>query len=80
MKASCGVSVSNARGTVSFDSYRNVVRDVFIRRVEGKYGHLVNVVERLYDKASQFWTYKPVEFSKNPAYSRDYPPARNLET
>jgi len=25
---------------------------------------------------SQFWTYKPEEFLKTPAYSRDYPPAR----
>ena len=28
---------------------------------------------------SQFWTYKQDEFLKNPVYSRDYPPAKNLE-
>ncbi len=28
--------------------------------------------------SSQFWTYKQDEFLKNPVYSRDYPPARNL--
>jgi branched-chain amino acid transport system substrate-binding protein len=28
---------------------------------------------------SQFWTYKPEEFLKNPVYSRDFPPAKNLE-
>jgi branched-chain amino acid transport system substrate-binding protein len=28
---------------------------------------------------SQFWTYNKDEFLKNPVYSRDYPPARNLE-
>jgi len=25
---------------------------------------------------SQFWTYKPEEFLKLPAYGRDYPPAK----
>jgi branched-chain amino acid transport system substrate-binding protein len=29
---------------------------------------------------SQFWTYKPEEFLKNPVYSRDFPPAKNLES
>jgi branched-chain amino acid transport system substrate-binding protein len=29
---------------------------------------------------SQFWTYKPEEFLKNPVYSRDWPPAKNLES
>ena len=28
---------------------------------------------------SQFWTYKPEEFLKQPVYSRDFPPAKNLE-
>jgi branched-chain amino acid transport system substrate-binding protein len=28
---------------------------------------------------SQFWTYNPQEFLKNPVYSRDYPPAKYLE-
>ena len=79
MKALRGVSAGTARGPVSFDSYGNVVGDVFIRRVERKDGRLVNVVERVYDKVSQFWTYKPEEFLKNPVYSRDFPPARNLE-
>jgi branched-chain amino acid transport system substrate-binding protein len=29
---------------------------------------------------SQFWTYKPEDFLKNPVYSRDWPPAKNLES
>ena len=32
-----------------------------------------------YPNVSQFWTYKPEEFLKNPVYSRDFPPAKNLE-
>jgi branched-chain amino acid transport system substrate-binding protein len=80
MKALRGVKTSTVRGPVSFDSYGNVVGDVFIRRVERKDGRLVNVVERTYPNVSQFWTYKPEEFLKNPVYSRDYPPAKNLES
>jgi branched-chain amino acid transport system substrate-binding protein len=36
-------------------------------------------VIKTYPDVSQFWTYKQDEFLKNPVYSRDYPPARNLE-
>ena len=80
IKALRAVKVATARGPVSFDTYGNVVGDVFIRRVERKEGRLVNVVERVFENVSQFWTYKPEEFLKNPVYSRDYPPARNLES
>jgi branched-chain amino acid transport system substrate-binding protein len=29
---------------------------------------------------SQFWKYDPKAFLANPVYSRDYPPARNIES
>ena len=48
--------------------------------VERKEGRLVNSVIHTYPNVSQFWTYKPEEFLKNPVYSRDYPPAKNLES
>ena len=80
MKALKAVKASTARGPVSFDSYGNVVGDVFIRRVERKDGRLVNVVDKTYPNVSQFWTYKPEDFLKNPVYSRDWPPAKNLES
>jgi branched-chain amino acid transport system substrate-binding protein len=28
---------------------------------------------------SQFWRYPPKEFLEHPVYSRDWPPAKNLE-
>lgn len=80
VKAMRSVKTFSARGPVAFDSYGNVVGDVFIRRVERKEGRLVNTVQYTYPNVSQFWTYKPEEFLKNPVYSRDYPPARNLES
>ena len=41
----------------------------------------INAAEPIhtYRDVSQFWTYKPEEFLKNPVYSRNWPPAKNLE-
>ncbi|MET0681484.1 MAG: ABC transporter substrate-binding protein [Burkholderiales bacterium] len=68
------------RGPVRFDDYGNVVGNVYIRRVERKDGRLVNSVIFTYPAVSQFWTYDPKAFLANPVYSRDYPPAKNLES
>ncbi|MBW8267978.1 ABC transporter substrate-binding protein [Caldovatus aquaticus] len=67
------------RGPVRFDQYGNVVGNVYIRRVERKGGRLVNTVIKTYADVSQFWTYDPQEFLRNPVYSRNWPPARHLE-
>jgi branched-chain amino acid transport system substrate-binding protein len=53
--------------------------DIYIRKVEKKDGKLSNVVIKTYPSVSQFWTYKTKDFLSNPVYSRDYPPATNLE-
>jgi branched-chain amino acid transport system substrate-binding protein len=71
--------VQTARGPVKFDEYGNVVGDVYIRRVVRKDGRLVNAVEKTYPGVSQFWKYNPKDFLANPVYSRDWPPAKNLE-
>jgi len=67
------------RGSVRFDKYGNVVGDVFIRRCERKGGQLINTVIKTYPNVSQFWTYDEKEFLAQPVYSRDFPPAKNLE-
>ena len=72
--------ILSARGPVKFDSYGNVVGDVYIRRVERKDGRLVNSVIKTYPNVSQFWTYDPKAFLASPVYSRDWPPAKNLES
>ena len=79
MKALRALKVNTCRGPVSFDKYGNVVGNVYIRKVERKEGRLVNSVIYTYPNVSQFWKYKPEEFLKNPVYSRDWPPAKNLE-
>jgi branched-chain amino acid transport system substrate-binding protein len=67
------------RGAVKFDQYGNVVGEVFIRRCDKKDGQLVNTVIKTYQNVSQFWSYNEREFLANPVYTRDYPPAKNLE-
>jgi branched-chain amino acid transport system substrate-binding protein len=79
MKALRATKVETCRGPVSFDAYGNVVGNVYIRKVERKEGRLVNSVLHTYPNVSQFWTYKAEDFLKNPVYSRDFPPAKNLE-
>jgi branched-chain amino acid transport system substrate-binding protein len=64
---------------VKFDEYGNVVGNVYIRKVTRKDGRLVNSVIKTYPNVSQFWTYDPKEFLAQPVYSRDNPPAKNLE-
>ena len=80
MKALRGIKVNTTRGPVSFDQYGNVVGNVYIRKVERKEGRLVNRVIHTYPNVSQFWTYDPKEFLSFPVYSRDWPPAKNLES
>src|SRR3954465_9191615 len=80
MKAVRSIKVDTCRGPVRFDQYGNVVGNVYIRKVARKEGRLVNSVIHTYPNVSQFWTYNPVEFLKNPVYSRDWPPAKNLES
>ncbi len=79
MKAVRSGKFDTCRGPVQFDQYGNVVGNVYIRKVARKDGRLVNTVIHTYPNVSQFWHYKPEEFLKNPVYSRDFPPAKNLE-
>jgi branched-chain amino acid transport system substrate-binding protein len=72
-------NVDTVRGVVKLDEFGNAVGDVYIRKVTRKDGRLVNSVIKTYPNVSQFWTYDKTAFLKNPVYSRDYPPAKNLE-
>src|SRR3954471_18499944 len=80
MKTVRSIKVDTCRGPVQFDQYGNVVGNIYIRKVERKDGRLVNRVIHTYPNVSQFWTYNPEAFLKNPVYSRDFPPAKNLES
>jgi branched-chain amino acid transport system substrate-binding protein len=64
------------RGPMRFDDYGNPIMNIYVRKVERVNGRLQNTVIHTFPMVSQFWTYKPVEFLKNPVYSRDYPPCK----
>ena len=67
------------RGPLHFDSLGNAVGPIYIRKVEKKDGRYQNTVVKTYPDVSQFWTYPQDAFLKEPVYSRDWPPAKNLE-
>ncbi|MEJ8839957.1 ABC transporter substrate-binding protein [Ramlibacter sp. AN1133] len=74
------VEVANdPRGTIKLDALGNPLMDVYIRKVERKDGRLVNTVVKTYPGVSQFWKYDTKDFLANPVYSRDWPPAKNIE-
>jgi branched-chain amino acid transport system substrate-binding protein len=74
------VQITNdPRGKITLDALGNPIMDIYIRKVERKNGKLVNSVVKTYPQVSQFWTYKQADFLAAPVYSRDYPPAKNLE-
>ena len=79
MKALRTGTFDTVRGPVKFDEYGNVVGNVYIRKVSRTDGRLVNTVIKTYPDVSQFWTYDHKAFLANPVYSRDWPPAKNLE-
>ncbi|HEV2008079.1 MAG TPA: ABC transporter substrate-binding protein [Burkholderiales bacterium] len=80
MKALRAVRVTNdPRGELRLDEYGNPVQSIYIRKVERKGAKLVNTVLKVYPGVSQFWSYDPKQFLASPVYTRDYPPAKNLE-
>lgn len=64
------------RGPIWFDDYGNPVQNVYVRKVERVSGRLQNTVIHTFEKVSQFWTYKPEEYLKNPVYDRNFPPCK----
>ena len=69
-------TVPDPRGPIKLDEYGNPTENVYILRVDKSGGKLVTTVIHTYPLVSQFWTYKPEEFLKTPAYTRDYPPVK----
>jgi branched-chain amino acid transport system substrate-binding protein len=66
-------------GPVRLDEYGTPILDIAIRKVARVNGKLVNTILKTYPQVSQFWTYDPAEFVKQPPFSRDFPPSKYLE-
>jgi branched-chain amino acid transport system substrate-binding protein len=65
------------RGPIKMDSYGNPIQNIYVRKIERVDGKLQNTVIHTYPEVSQFWTYNPEEFLKQPVYSRDFPSCRH---
>jgi branched-chain amino acid transport system substrate-binding protein len=65
------------RGPIKFDPYGNPVQNIYVRKVERVGGRLQNTVIHTFPSVSQFWTYNPAEFLKQPVYDRNNPPCRH---
>ncbi len=71
------VQLPNApRGPIRLGDYQNVVQNIYIRKVEVQDGHAQNSVIHTFHNVTQFWTFPPEEFLKQPVYDRNYPPCR----
>lgn len=71
------VDLSDApRGPLKLDEYGNPVENIYVRKVERVGGRLQNTVIHTFPGVSQFWTYSPAEFLKEPVYGRDFPPCK----
>jgi branched-chain amino acid transport system substrate-binding protein len=66
-------------GPIRVDEYGKAILTIYVRKVERRNGKLVNAIVATYPNVTQFYTYDPKQFLANPVYSRDYPPAKNLE-
>jgi branched-chain amino acid transport system substrate-binding protein len=70
---------SSPMGPIRMDEYGKPVLNIYVRKVERKEGRLVNSIVATYPNVTQFFSYDPKTFLANPVYSRDFPPAKNLE-
>ena len=64
------------RGDFVLDKFGNPIQDIYIRKVERVNGELQNTIVKTYPKVSQFWTWSPEEYLKQPLYSRNFPPLK----
>lgn len=64
-------------GPKASDGYGNLNTNVYIRDVrKDASGKLYHHVLHVYENVTQFWTYKPEEFLKQPVYEKDFPPCK----
>jgi branched-chain amino acid transport system substrate-binding protein len=69
-------TTEDPRGPIKLDEYNNPTQNIYITKVERVAGRLQPTVVHTYPMVSQFWTYKPEEFLKTPAYDRNHPPVK----
>jgi branched-chain amino acid transport system substrate-binding protein len=62
-------------GPLQLDNYGDPIENIYVRKVvaasgdAAKFGKTINVVTKTYPHVSQFWTYQPAAYLKQPVYS-----------
>jgi branched-chain amino acid transport system substrate-binding protein len=74
------------RGSFHLDAYGNPIQNIYIRKVEKIKDYPLdylnsgtmkwNVVIDTIPQVSQFWTFNPEEYMKQPTFSHEYPPCK----
>jgi len=64
------------RGAISLDEYGNPIQNIYVRRVDKVNGKLQNTVIDTFTNVSQFWTWTPEAYMKEPVYDRKYRPCK----
>ena len=72
------VKFDSPRGPFSFDSYHNVVEDVYITQVQNVDGELRNVVYKTYEDQTQFGPYDPEWYQSQPSFDRENPTVESV--
>ena len=71
LRALRNVRVSDLpRGPVQLDEYGSPIENIYIRKVERVNGELQNTVIETIPAVSQFWTFKPADYLREPLYRR----------
>lgn len=70
---------TSLRGPMTMDAQGNPMTTSFVRKTERIDGRRQNTVVKAYPNVSQYWTYGEKAYMANPVYSRNFPPAKNLE-
>jgi branched-chain amino acid transport system substrate-binding protein len=75
-KAIRSVQMDTIRGPIKIDAWGQVIQNMLVRRMEKVGGVYQNTVLKTYEGVSQFWTWKPEEYMRNPVWSNSYPPCK----
>src|SRR5262249_16619294 len=66
-------------GPVRLDEYGTPIPHIYNRKGAGVNGKLLKTILQTQPQVRQVLTYHPTQFVRQPTFSRDYPPSKNLE-
>lgn len=74
------VKYDSPRGPFSFDSFHNVIENVYITQVQNIDGTLRNVVYKTFENQTQFGPYDPDWYQSQPSFDRENPTVESVQS